>query len=136
MRQPLSDSDESGKPEFQKIVDEFLLQPGLPFATVVTAEKIERIFRKHGGLFGENGIFSTAIVLWAFLGQVLRDRKEASCQAAVERKIVRKIVPVTLQRKLRFLCCFGEVAGVWFRALDAGELCDATGESAGDFCGR
>ena len=78
MRQPLSDSDESGKPEFQKIVDEFLLQPGLPFATVVTAEKIERIFRKHGGLFGENGIFSTAIVLWAFLGQVLRDRKEAS----------------------------------------------------------
>ena len=83
MRQPLSDSDESGKPEFQKIVDEFLLQPGLPFATVVTAEKIERIFRKHGGLFGENGIFSTAIVLWAFLGQVLRDRKEASCQAAV-----------------------------------------------------
>ena len=46
------------------------------------------------------------------------------------------IVPVTLQRKLRFLCCFGEVAGVWFWALDAGELCDATGESAGDFCGR
>ena len=83
MRQPVSDSDESGKPEFQKIVDEFLLQPGLPFATVVTAEEIERIFRKHGGLFGENGIFSTPIVLWAFLGQVLRDRKEASCKSAV-----------------------------------------------------
>ena len=83
MRQPVSDSDDSGKPGFQMTVDGFLLQPGLPFAEVVTSEKIERIFRKHGGLFGENGIYSTAIVLWAFLGQVLRDRKEASCQAAV-----------------------------------------------------
>ena len=83
MRPPLSDSDESGKPEFQKIVDEFLLQPGLPFATVVTAEKSNRVFAKHGGLFGGNGIYSSAIVLWAFLGQVLRDRKEASCKAAV-----------------------------------------------------
>ncbi len=83
MRQPVSDSDDSGKPGFQKIVDEFLLHPGLPFAEVVTSEKIERIFKKHGRLFGENGIFSTPIVLWAFLGQVLRDRKEASCKAAV-----------------------------------------------------
>ena len=83
MRQPVSDSDDSGKPGFQMTVDGFLLQPGLPFAEVVTSEKIERIFRNHGGLFGENGIYSTAIVLWAFLGQVLRDRKEASCQSAV-----------------------------------------------------
>ena len=83
MRQPVSDSDDSGKPGFQMTVDGFLLQPGLPFAEVVTSEKIERIFRKHGGLFGENGIFSTPIVLWAFLGQVLRDRKEASCKSAV-----------------------------------------------------
>ena len=83
MRQPVSDSDESGNPGFQKIVDGFLLQPGLPFATVVTAEKINRIFAKPRGLFGKDGIYKTSIVLWAFLGQVLRDRKEASCQAAV-----------------------------------------------------
>ena len=83
MRQAVSDSDDSGEPGFQQIVDGFLLQPGLPFATVLTAEKIERIFRKHGGLFGKDDIYSTAIVLWAFLGQVLRDGKEAACQAAV-----------------------------------------------------
>ena len=83
MRQPVSDSDDSEQPGFQKVVDGFLLQPGLPFATVVTAEKINRIFARHGGLFGGNGIYRSAIVLWAFLGQVLRDGKEASCQSAV-----------------------------------------------------
>ena len=83
MRQSLSDSNDSGNAEFQKIVDGFLIQPGLPFAQVLTAEKIARIFRKHGGLFGGNGIYNNAIVLWAFLGQVLRDGKEASCQYAV-----------------------------------------------------
>ena len=83
MRQHVSDSDDFGNAEFQKIVDGFLLQPGLPLTQVLTAEKITRIFRKHGGLLGENGIYNTAIVLWAFLGQVLRDGKEASCQYAV-----------------------------------------------------
>ena len=83
MRQPVSDSDNSGNAGFQKIVDGFLLQPGLPFAGVLSSEKINRIFRKHRGLFGGSGIYNTAIVLWAFLGQVLRDGKEASCQAAV-----------------------------------------------------
>ena len=83
MPQNLSDSGSEGSGNFQEIMDGFLLQPGLPFAEVVTAEKIDGIFRKHGGLFGGNGIYSTSIVLWAFLGQVLRDRKEAACQAAV-----------------------------------------------------
>ena len=117
MRQPLSDSDESGKPEFQKIVDEFLLQPGLPFATVVTAEKIERIFRKHGGLFGENGIFSTAIVLWAFLGQVLRDRKEASCQAAVERKIGEENSTSHFTKETEVFMLFWRGSGCWVLGL-------------------
>ena len=49
MRQPLSDSDEFGKPKFKKIMDEFLLQPGLPFATVVTAEKSNRVFAHNFG---------------------------------------------------------------------------------------
>ena len=83
MRQSVSDSGDSGNAGFQTVVDGFLLQPGLPFSSVLTGEKIDRIFRKHGGLFGENGVYSTAMVLWAFLGQVLRDRKEASCQFAV-----------------------------------------------------
>jgi hypothetical protein len=34
-------------------------------------------------LFGQNDIFSTSIVLWAFLAQTLRDGKGAACAAAV-----------------------------------------------------
>jgi putative transposase len=83
MRQPVSDSANFRKSGFQKIIDGFLLQPGLPFSDVLSVARINRIFRRHGGLFGVNHVYSTAIMLWAFLGQVLRDRKEASCQAAV-----------------------------------------------------
>ena len=83
MRQSVPDSYDFRNSGFQKIVDGFLLHSGLPFASVLTAEKIARIFHKHDGMFGENRIYNTAVVLWAFLGQVLRDRKEASCQSAV-----------------------------------------------------
>lgn len=61
----------------------FLAQPDLPFAQVLTAEQIETVFAKHDGLFGRT--YTTAIVLWAFMGQVLRDGKEAACQSAVSR---------------------------------------------------
>lgn len=72
-----------GSGKFREIVSCFLLQPGLPFAEILSAERIERIFKKHGNRFGVGEIYSVAVVLWAFLGQVLRDGKEASCQAAV-----------------------------------------------------
>jgi putative transposase len=72
---------------FQKIVDGFLGGEGLPFATVLSAERIERIFQKHGCLFGLHGVYTTAIMVWSFLSQVLRDGKEASCQAAVARVV-------------------------------------------------
>lgn len=39
MRQPLSDFGDSVQPGFQKIVDGFLLQPGLPFADVLSSEE-------------------------------------------------------------------------------------------------
>lgn len=73
--------------DFQRIVDAFLLQPGLPFAEVLSAQRIERIFAKHDNLFGEGRIYSTSRVVWAFLSQVLRDGKEASCQSAVARVV-------------------------------------------------
>ena len=77
--------DDAGSSSFQQIVDVFLSQPGLPFAHILSAERIERIFAKHGNLFGGGAIYSTALVVWSFLGQVLRDGKEASCQSAVAR---------------------------------------------------
>ena len=70
---------------FQRITDAFLSQPGLPFAEILSAERIARIFAKYGGLFALGRMYPTAITLWAFLGQVLRDGKGASCQAAVAR---------------------------------------------------
>ena len=71
----------SGRPGggFQRVVAAFLNQPGLPFASVLSAERVERIFAKHQNLFAMNCVYSTVNVLWAFLGQVLRDGKEAAC---------------------------------------------------------
>jgi len=68
---------------FANVAEPFLQQAGLPFAEVLTAEAIERTFAQNNGLFGQNDIFSTPIVLWAFLAQVLRDGKGAACAAAV-----------------------------------------------------
>jgi DDE family transposase len=75
----------SGRPGggFQQVVAAFLNQPGLPFASVLSAERVARVFAKHQNLFAMNSVYSTVSVLWAFLGQVLRDGKQAACQAAV-----------------------------------------------------
>lgn len=85
MRQDIPDSPNRGSGNFQRISDGFLAQDGLPFAEVVSQERIEQVFARHDGLFAQAGIYSTAVVLWAFLSQVLRDGKEASCQSAVAR---------------------------------------------------
>ena len=37
---------------FQRVMDAFLAQPGLPFASLLSAERIEQIFAKHDALFG------------------------------------------------------------------------------------
>ena len=72
-----------GNRGFQRILDAFLAGDALPFATVLSAERIRRVFASHDNLFGLNTVYSTMTVLWAFLAQALRDGKEASCQAAV-----------------------------------------------------
>ena len=79
----VTDSSSSVSGQFQQVVAAFLSQPGLPFAGLLSAERVQRVFAKHQNLFAMNGIYSTVNVLWAFLGQVLRDGKEAACQAAV-----------------------------------------------------
>ena len=83
MPQNLPDFGNEGSGDFQEIVNGFLNAPGLPFSNVLTAERIRDVFARHGGLFGEHGVYSTVIVLWAFLSQVRRDGKEAACQSAV-----------------------------------------------------
>jgi putative transposase len=81
------DAPSRGSRNFQQVVAAFLRGEGLPFAEILSAERIERIFAKHDCLFGRRGIYTTAIMVWSFLSQVLRDGKEASCQAAVARVV-------------------------------------------------
>ena len=73
--------------DFRVVARSFLLEEGLPLANVLPAAEIERIFRRHDAIFGNtyNAVYTTAIVLWAFLAQVLADGKMRSCAAAVAR---------------------------------------------------
>jgi putative transposase len=88
MAQDIPISASGGSSSFRKIVATFLGSGALPFAHILSADRIEQVFAKHDGLFGGYGIYSAAMMVWSFLGQVLRDGKEASCQAAVARVVV------------------------------------------------
>jgi putative transposase len=68
---------------FDAVAEPFLQGEGLPFSGVLSAEWIQRVFCEENALFGQDDIFSTQIVLWAFLAQTLRDGKGAACSAAV-----------------------------------------------------
>ena len=83
----LSVRSRSSNADFQVVANSFLSDQGLPLASVLPASEIERIFRRHDALFGNtyNSVYSTAVVLWAFLCQVLADGKMRSCGAAVAR---------------------------------------------------
>ena len=74
-----------GNTDFQIVLEPFLQSPGLAFTKVLSAEAIEQAFAERRALFGrrDDEIFSTPIVLWAFLAQVLRDGKGAACASAV-----------------------------------------------------
>jgi putative transposase len=79
----LSTPPARGKNEFAVIADSFLHDPGLPFASVLDADVIRRVFQEEEALFGQEDIFSTQMVLWAFLAQTLRDGKGVACASAV-----------------------------------------------------
>lgn len=74
----------SGKSPFSKILQTFLDGPALAFEKALPTETIEKVFRKHDGLFGGT-FYNTAFVLWAFLLQTLSDGKSRSCSTAVGR---------------------------------------------------
>ncbi len=80
-------SPDQSRVGFQKVADAFLAGAELPFAEILSAERIDRVFAKHDCRFGLHGIYTTALMVWSFLSQVLRDGKEASCQAAVARVV-------------------------------------------------
>ena len=108
MSSDLPDSPVPSSSTFHKVVDAFLSGEGLPFAGILSAERIERIFAKHDSIFGLHGVYSTAVMVWAFLSQVLRDEKEASCQAAVARVV-----------------SYCEFVGVASPTSDTGDFCRA-----------
>ncbi|HCO26950.1 MAG TPA: IS4 family transposase [Gimesia maris] len=123
----LPESSSQGSSSFQLVLDSFLLSAGLPFASLLCAERITRIFARHNGLFGTHGVYSTAIMVWSFLGQVLRDGKEASCQSAVARvitycKLTDKTVPTADTRN------YCRARG----KLSVPALCELSGEIAAE----
>jgi len=73
----------AGKVDFHEVAASFLGRPGLPFADVLDADDIAGAFDTRDALFASDAIYSTPLVLWAFLAQVLRDGKGAACAAAV-----------------------------------------------------
>jgi putative transposase len=83
MSREIPDTKKRGTAGFRKITESFFAGKGLPFDTLLSEEKIVDVFSNRNSLFASNGIYSTSVVLWAFLGQVLRDGKESSCQFAV-----------------------------------------------------
>ena len=48
--------DDRRSSRFRNIVNAFLSQNGLPFAHVLSAERIERVFAKHDNLFATSAI--------------------------------------------------------------------------------
>ena len=55
----IPNSPQRGSRKFQKVVDAFLGGPGLPFAEILSAGRIERIFARHDCLFGRHGVYTT-----------------------------------------------------------------------------
>jgi len=56
---------------FRDTLQGFLLNGDLAFAQLLERDLVQQVFARHGAFFG--GVFHTAIVLWAFMSQVLRD---------------------------------------------------------------
>jgi putative transposase len=87
---PSYQPQQSGLPRFQLVLSSFLQHEGLPFAEVLPEERIQQVFQEADATFAhdEDGIYTPAVTLWAFLSQVLFKGEMRSCLAAVARVIV------------------------------------------------
>jgi hypothetical protein len=63
----------------------FYSDSSLPFGNVLSADRVREMFADSDVLFGygENDLWNTGLTLWSFIGQVLQDGKQSSCNAAV-----------------------------------------------------
>lgn len=68
MASQVPSSPKRGSGSFQKVADAFLADEGLPFAEILSAERVERVFAKHDCRFGRHGIYTTAIMVWSRRG--------------------------------------------------------------------
>jgi putative transposase len=78
--------------QFETALAPFLKEDGLPFADVLPAQQVQQACDDEGVHFGapDRSVYNPAVVLWAFLSQVLGTDK--SCRAAALRVLVLVIV--------------------------------------------
>jgi hypothetical protein len=76
---------------FTAILHSYAQDEGLPFASVLTEDDVQRAADAEGVSFGnqDDDVYTPTVTLWAFIGQVLSGRK--SCVAAVGRIIALRI---------------------------------------------
>jgi hypothetical protein len=76
---------------FEQTLAPFLVDKGLPFAEVLPAAFVEQILADECVVFGDTkkSVFTPAVVLWAWLSQVLEADK--SCRAAVSRVLAMRV---------------------------------------------
>jgi putative transposase len=75
---------------FCLVLGSFLRKPGLPFADVLPAKRIETVWEEEGVCFaeGDADVYTPPVTLWAFLSQVLFKGEQRSCTGAVARVVV------------------------------------------------
>ena len=75
---------------FRLVLGSLLQTDGLPFADVLGEQEIQDAFDQHNVAFAveEDGVYTPAVTLWAFLSQVLHKGEQRSCLAAVSRVMV------------------------------------------------
>jgi hypothetical protein len=75
---------------FRLLQASFAQNDGLPFAHILSAERIEEVFTEAGVEFAsdEDAVYTPPVTLWAFLSQSLAKGELRSCAMAVSRVIV------------------------------------------------
>lgn len=75
---------------FKLVLTSFLQRDGLPFADVLSEQRIEAAFVAEGADFAqdEDCVYTPAVTLWASLSQSLFKNEQRSCLAAVSRVLV------------------------------------------------